>query len=68
MMKLLNLSITIFLLSSCGIKGPPLPPLKEETIQSQKNWDEAEKSNQSADQRAEEKKPVLKKKTATSGN
>lgn len=28
--------ISIFMLVACGIKGPPLPPIEEETIQSQK--------------------------------
>ena len=37
-MKLrMMLGFVTFLLMACGIKGPPLPPLSEETIQKQKN-------------------------------
>lgn len=35
-MKISILMTAVATLSACGIKGPPLPPLREETIQTQK--------------------------------
>lgn len=32
----IGLLAVFFFLSACGIKGPPLPPIEEETIQKQK--------------------------------
>lgn len=32
-------------LASCGIKGPPLPPVGEEMIQKQKSYDSASESS-----------------------
>ena len=46
-MKLKILTLSFIFCAGCGIKGPPLPPLKEETIQSQQNWDDAETTIQS---------------------
>ncbi len=72
-MKKLILLITGFLIcSSCGIKGPPLPPLPEETVQGQKNWDEVEKATQPAPVIPEpdktKAKPKPKKKAVTNEN
>jgi predicted small lipoprotein YifL len=39
-MKIFLIATAAIILSSCGIKGPPLPPLKEETVQSQKAFEE----------------------------
>lgn len=62
------LILPCFFLLACGIKGPPLPPLKEETIQGQKNWDAVEKTSQPEDPLPKEKKPSVKKKNKTRGN
>lgn len=35
-MKIIILITALFFIGSCGIKGPPLPPENEETIQKQK--------------------------------
>lgn len=53
-------SLVVFV--SCGIKGPPLPPLQEETIQSQKNWDDIQKATQPAPGAPAPKKVLNKKK------
>lgn len=47
MNKLLLAIITLFIIS-CGIKGPPLPPVSETTIQKQRTIEEEknEKTNQ----------------------
>lgn len=39
--KLIRIVILSALLQSCGIKGPPLPPINEETIQKQRAGDAA---------------------------
>lgn len=36
-MKIVGLILILATISACGIKGPPLPPLREETIQTQKS-------------------------------
>ena len=36
----MGLLAVFFFLSACGIKGPPLPPIDEETIQKQKAFEQ----------------------------
>ncbi len=64
MMKIAGTLLICLLLSElgCGIKGPPLPPLKEETIQGQKNWDAIEKATQPTPVIPKPKKKLTKKK------
>lgn len=56
----LGLVIAVLLLAACGIKGPPLPPIDEETIQRQKLAELA-----SADQSAKAASADASQSTAT---
>lgn len=46
--KIIFLSATV-VLHSCGIKGPPLPPIEEETVQKQMATENQLASPESAD-------------------
>lgn len=39
-MRKISPLVVFFFLSACGIKGPPLPPIDEETIQKQKAFEQ----------------------------
>ncbi len=59
MMKKIKLTMVVLTIAGCGIKGPPLPPLKEETIQSQAAFDEGVAAS------ADASKPIVKPKPRT---
>ena len=45
-MKTILIFLCLFFALSCGIKGPPLPPLSEVTIQKQKAEEEQRKTEE----------------------
>jgi len=51
--------VSVFFLSACGIKGPPLPPIDEETIQKQKAFEQQPQKPPSEDE--EPRAPIKKK-------
>lgn len=67
-MKKILIAAIFLIISSCGIKGPPLPPLQEETVQAQKNWDEVEQATQPTPVIPKQKKPQPKKKVVPNEN
>ncbi|MBC7741217.1 MAG: lipoprotein [Bdellovibrionaceae bacterium] len=67
-MNSLAVILLLVLFSGCGIKGPPLSPEKEETIQSQKNWDNVENTTQPKPAVPKIKKVLKRKNKSTNEN
>jgi predicted small lipoprotein YifL len=60
-MNMILITVISFFLFACGIKGPPLPPIKETTIQKQKLTDSVS-PNQAPPSSSDETKVKQKKK------